>query len=83
MMPLGGGGRRVLTVGLITMVLFAQQHAAWALCPNCLAQTRTLTPTLRLLGVFLLVPFVVAYVVFRAIRRACGAEATRASAAKP
>ncbi len=44
---------------------------AFALCPNCLGQTRTLTPTLRLLGAFLLVPFVVAYVAARLIRRAC------------
>ena len=44
---------------------------AFALCPNCLGQTRSLTPTLRLLGAFLLVPFVVAYVAARLIRRAC------------
>ena len=44
---------------------------AFALCPNCLGQARTLTPTLRLLGAFLLVPFVVAYVAARLIRRAC------------
>jgi hypothetical protein len=44
---------------------------AWALCPNCLGQTRSLTPTLELLGLFLLVPFVVAYMVLRRIRRIC------------
>ena len=44
---------------------------AFALCPNCLGQARTLTPTLRLLGLFLLVPFLVAYVGARLIRRAC------------
>ena len=44
---------------------------AWALCPNCLGQTRSLTPTLELLGLFLLVPFVVAYMVLRRIRRVC------------
>ena len=42
----------------------------WALCPNCLGQNRSLTPTLELLGAFLLVPFVVALVVLRVIRRA-------------
>jgi hypothetical protein len=44
---------------------------AFALCPNCLGQTRTLTPTLRLLGAFLLIPFVLVYVAWRVIRRAC------------
>jgi len=44
---------------------------AFALCPNCLGQTRSLTPTLRLLGAFLLIPFLVAYVAARLIRRAC------------
>jgi hypothetical protein len=44
---------------------------AWALCPNCLGQTRALTPKLELLGGFLLVPFLVFYVAVRAIRRAC------------
>lgn len=43
---------------------------ALALCPNCLGQNRSLTPTLQLVGAFLLVPFVVALVVSRFIRRA-------------
>lgn len=43
---------------------------AWALCPNCLGQSRSLTPTLEVLGAFLLVPFLVALVVLRVIRRA-------------
>lgn len=47
---------------------------ALALCPNCLGQTRTLAPTLRLLGAFLLVPFVAFYVALRLIRRACRAD---------
>ena len=42
---------------------------AWALCPNCLGQNATLTPTLRLVGLFLLVPPAVFFVVARAIRR--------------
>lgn len=49
------------------MALAADAHA---LCPNCLGQNRSLTPTLELLGAFLLVPFVVAFFVLRAIRRA-------------
>ena|GEM_PF-5771409 len=46
-------------------------HPAWALCPNCLGQTRSLTPTLELLGGFLLIPFVVAYLALWRIRRVC------------
>lgn len=43
--------------------------SAWALCPNCLGQTRSVTPTLELIGLFLLLPFLVAFAVFRLIRR--------------
>lgn len=43
--------------------------SAWALCPNCLGQNETLTPTLKLVGLFLLVPPTVAFFVARAIRR--------------
>jgi hypothetical protein len=42
---------------------------AWALCPNCLGQNETLTPTLKLVGLFLLVPPAVFFFVARAIRR--------------
>lgn len=45
-----------------------------ALCPNCLGQNEVLTPTMKLVGLFLLIPPIVAYVVFRAIRRAGGNE---------
>ncbi len=64
--------RRVIVavLAMMTMVIVAP-GSAWALCPNCLGQTRRLTPTLELLGLFLVVPFVVAYVVMRKIRRAC------------
>jgi hypothetical protein len=44
---------------------------AFALCPNCLGQTGSLTPTLRLVGAFMLIPFILAYVAARLIRRAC------------
>jgi uncharacterized membrane protein len=67
--------RRVERAAVIAIViafaLVALSSPAWALCPNCLGQTRSLTPTLELLGAFLLVPFVIAYVVSRVIRRAC------------
>ena len=56
--------------GVAAMASVTLPSAAWALCPNCLGQTRSLTPTMELLGVFLLVPFVVFLVVLRVIRRA-------------
>lgn len=59
---------RVLPLVLTSVVLTATP--AWALCPNCLGQNRSLSPTLELLGAFLLVPFVVGFLVLRAIRRA-------------
>jgi hypothetical protein len=43
--------------------------SAWALCPNCLAQQSTLTPTLKLLALFLLLPFALAATVFWVVRR--------------
>ena len=56
------------------LFVFATLHlgghgSAWALCPNCLGQTRSVTPTLELIGLFLLLPFLVAFGVFRRIRR--------------
>jgi hypothetical protein len=41
-----------------------------ALCPNCIGQRSALTPTLELVGLFLLVPFAVAAVILLLIRRA-------------
>jgi hypothetical protein len=58
---------------VIAMVLGGARDAL-ALCPNCLGQARSLAPTLRLLGAFLLVPFVAFYVALRLIRRACRAD---------
>lgn len=55
---------------VIVATVMALGGDAHALCPNCLGQNRSLTPTLELLGAFLLVPFVVAFFVLRAIRRA-------------
>jgi hypothetical protein len=39
------------------------------MCPNCLGQTETLSTSLRLVGLFLLVPPAVFLAVARAIRR--------------
>jgi len=54
----------------IAVAMVSAANPAWALCPNCLAQRQTLTPTLELLGLFLLVPFAVAAIAAWAIRRA-------------
>jgi hypothetical protein len=43
--------------------------AAHALCPNCLGQNATWTPTIRIVGVFLLIPPAVFFFVARLIRR--------------
>jgi hypothetical protein len=40
-----------------------------ALCPNCLGQSPTLPPSLRLVGLFLLVPPTIFFLVARTIRR--------------
>lgn len=62
---------RVLSIGLAAgFAALAWAGRARALCPNCLGQNRDWTPTLELLGAFLLVPFLTSFVVFRAIRRA-------------
>ncbi len=53
----------------IGAIAFAVASPAWALCPNCLGQNATLTPTLRIVGVFLLVPPAVFFFVARVIRR--------------
>ncbi len=63
------GGR--LAAASSALVVSLAASPAFALCPNCLGQARSLGPTLRLLGAFLLVPFVIAYVAARFIRRAC------------
>ena len=41
----------------------------WALCPNCLGQAPTLSPALRLVGLFLLVPPAIFFAVALAIRK--------------
>lgn len=62
-------GLRLVSL-VVAATVSASTAEAWALCPNCLGQNRSLTPTLEVLGAFLLVPFVVALVVLRVIRRA-------------
>lgn len=64
-------GRRATSVPapVVATLVILTTSPAWALCPNCLGQNDTLTPTLRIVGVFLLVPPAVFFFVARVIRR--------------
>jgi hypothetical protein len=42
---------------------------SWALCPNCLGQSSILSPALRIVGLFLLVPPAIFFAVAIAIRK--------------
>ena len=48
-------------------IVLLSSSPAWALCPNCIAQSPT--STLRLVGLFLLVPPAVFFAVAIAVRR--------------
>ena len=54
---------------VLIAVLLCSATDAFALCPNCLAQSQSFAPKLRLLGAFLLLPFLIALFAFRHIRR--------------
>ena len=58
-----------VAAGLLLGLVLPPMSAAWALCPNCLAQQSTVTPTLKLLALFLLVPFALAGTVLWVVRR--------------
>jgi hypothetical protein len=53
----------------VATAITAAVPPTWALCPNCLGQNDTLTPTLRIVGIFLLIPPAIFFVVARLIRR--------------
>ena len=72
------------TLGMVGVGLCAfASRGAWALCPNCLAQRQTLTPTLELVGLFLLLPFAVTAVVVWMVRRSLYVRSTPPSATRP
>jgi hypothetical protein len=52
---------------LALLVLLPSLAAA---CPNCVGQSDRNTTVLKIIGAFMLVPFVIFYVVVRVIRRA-------------
>jgi hypothetical protein len=60
------GGLAATVVGAAA---FLAATPSWALCPNCLGQSPTLSPALRIVGVFLLVPPAIFFAVAIAIRR--------------
>jgi hypothetical protein len=53
----------------VASAIAAAGAPAWALCPNCLGQNATLSPTMRIVGVFMLVPPAVFFLVARIVRR--------------
>lgn len=61
--------RTLARTSLASLIMASLAARAWALCPNCLAQRTVLTPTLELLGIFLLVPFAVAAIAIGVVRR--------------
>jgi hypothetical protein len=54
---------------LAFLFLVAAEAPAHALCPNCLGQSPGISPAMRLVGLFLLVPPIVFFAVSIAIRR--------------
>jgi hypothetical protein len=60
---------RVVVAALVTSLLATLSSPAWALCPNCLGQADSLSATLRMVGLFLLVPPALFFAVAFAIRR--------------
>ena len=54
---------------LLAIALGLYATDAFALCPNCLAQSQSFPPKLRLVGAFLLLPFLIAILALRQIRR--------------
>jgi len=59
------------TLALAGTLLFASTPA-WALCPNCLGQSPSLPPTLRLVGLFLLVPLCVRKILRQSVPPSAG-----------
>ncbi len=78
---------RAARPGAAALVLIATwvhvSGRAWALCPNCLAQHSALTPTLKLIGIFLAVPFAVAAAVYLVVRRAFHGRLLAAAGSAP
>jgi hypothetical protein len=60
--------RRIFVVIAVAGALLVATPS-WALCPNCLGQSPTLSPALRIVGIFLLVPPAIFFAIAIAIRK--------------
>lgn len=54
---------------VFVVILATSPSPVWALCPNCLGQADSLSGSLRLVGLFLLLPPALFFAVAFAIRR--------------
>lgn len=70
---------RALSVLALLSAVALHVTPAFALCPNCLGQSPVVSPTLKLVGIFLLVPAAVFFAAALVIRR-LAAQSARASA---
>lgn len=60
---------RAAAMVFVVMLVATSPSPVWALCPNCLGQADSLTSSLRLVGLFLLLPPALFFAVAFAIRR--------------
>ncbi len=59
-------GRAVVAVFALLLLGIGD---AWALCPNCLGQSPSVSPAMKVVAIFLLVPPAVFFAVAIAVRR--------------
>ena len=60
---------RATAIVVFVLLLAMSPAPVWALCPNCLGQADSLSSSLRLVGLFLLLPPALFFAVAFAIRR--------------
>jgi hypothetical protein len=60
---------RVFLLAIVTFAVVGFTNVAYA-CPACVGQQKTLSPTLKLVGLFILFPYLVVTLVLRSIRKA-------------
>jgi hypothetical protein len=61
-------GRAVVAAFALVLLLLAAGDV-WALCPNCLGQSPSVSPAMKVVAVFLLVPPAVFFAVAIAVRK--------------
>ena len=67
-----------ITALMAAFLVVLVSPAAWSLCPNCLGQSPEISPTLKLVGVFLLLPPALFFAVAMTIRKLGGQSPPRA-----